>query len=164
MKRKYIYIFCPKSWVLRSLLMHFNRLNHTVKEHALNVHGLTPSSPRRLMYACTLLFGFCKILDIVKLHIIKTTITILSQTIYISHTPTVKAQKSIKTIVRIVHLPSVVQSEFYEATRILFIRKENKNNDIYSTIRLLSVSLCQRSAILESIRWTQSAYAILCHQ
>ncbi len=31
------------------------------------------------------LFGFCKILDIVKLHIVKTTITILSQTIYIVH-------------------------------------------------------------------------------
>ncbi len=39
-----------------------------------------------------------------------------------------------------VHLPLVVQAEFYEATRILFVRKENKNNDIYSTIRLLSVS------------------------
>ncbi len=48
---------------------------------------LTPSSPRRIMYACTLrrgvLFVFCKILDIVKLHIVKTTITIISQTIYI---------------------------------------------------------------------------------
>ncbi len=42
---------------------------------------------------------------------------------------TVKAQKSMKGIVKIVHLPSVVQSEFYEATRILFVRKENKNND-----------------------------------
>ncbi len=45
-----------------------------------------------------------------------------------------------------------------------FVSKENKNNDIYSTMCLLSVSLCQRSAILESIRWTQSADAILCHQ
>ncbi len=42
---------------------------------------------------------------------------------------TVKAQKSMKDIVRIVHLSSVVQSEFNEATRILFVRKENKNND-----------------------------------
>ncbi len=32
----------------------------------------------------------------------------------------------------------MVQSEFYEAMRILFVCKENKNNDIYSTIRLLS--------------------------
>ncbi len=42
---------------------------------------------------------------------------------------TVKAQKSMKDIVKIVHLPSVVQSEFYEATRILFVHKENKHND-----------------------------------
>ncbi len=42
---------------------------------------------------------------------------------------TVKAQKSMKSIVRIVHLPSVVQSDCYEATRILFVRKENKNID-----------------------------------
>ncbi len=42
---------------------------------------------------------------------------------------TVKAQKSMKDIVKIVHLPSVVQSECYEATRILFVRKENKNNN-----------------------------------
>ncbi len=31
-----------------------------------------------------------------------------------------------KSIVKIVHLPSVVQSELYEVTRILFVRKENK--------------------------------------
>ncbi len=54
---------------------------------------------------------------------------------------TVKVHKRMKSIIRIVHLPSVVQSELYEATRILFVCKENKNNDIYSTIRLsLSVS------------------------
>ncbi len=35
-------------------------------------------------------------------------------------------QKSMKDIVKIVHLPSVVQSEFYEAMRILFVCKENK--------------------------------------
>ncbi len=70
---------------------------------------------------------------------------------------TVKAQKSMKDIVRIVHLPSVVQSELYEATRILFVRKENK----IMTIRLLCVSPCQRSAILEIIHWTQTAYALL---
>ncbi len=35
----------------------------------------------------------------------------------------VKAQKSTKTIVKIVHLPSVVKSEFYEVTRILFVKK-----------------------------------------
>ncbi len=37
------------------------------------------------MHSVGVLFGFCKILDIVKLHIVKTTITILSQTIYIAH-------------------------------------------------------------------------------
>ncbi len=39
--------------------------------------------------ACVLSVGvslvFCKILDIVKLHIVKTTITIISQTTYIAH-------------------------------------------------------------------------------
>ncbi len=69
-----------------------------------------------------------------------------------------------KDVVKIVHLPSVVQFELYKATIILFVCKENKNNDIYSTIRLLSLSVCQCSAILESIRWVQSAYVILCHQ
>ncbi len=34
-----------------------------------------------------------------------------------------------KDIVKIVHLPSVVQSDFNEATRTLFLRKENKNNN-----------------------------------
>ncbi len=56
---------------------------------------------------------------------------------------TVKAQKS---IVRIVHLSSVVHSEFYDATRILFVCKENKNNFF---IQQFVSSLCQRSAILE---------------
>ncbi len=44
---------------------------------------------------------------------------------------TVKAQKNMKNIVKIVHLPSVVQSELYEAKRILFVCKENKNNDFF---------------------------------
>ncbi len=34
-----------------------------------------------------------------------------------------------KDIVKIVHLPSVVQSECYEALRIIFVRKENNNYD-----------------------------------
>ncbi len=34
-----------------------------------------------------------------------------------------------KDIVKIVHLPSVAQSDFNEATRTLFLCKENKNND-----------------------------------
>ncbi len=44
---------------------------------------------------------------------------------------TVEVQKRIKSIVRIVHLPSVVQSEFYDVTRIVFVRKENKNNAFF---------------------------------
>ncbi len=39
---------------------------------------------------------------------------------------TVKAQKSMKDIVRIVHLLSVVQSECYEATRLLLYAKKTK--------------------------------------
>ncbi len=41
---------------------------------------------------------------------------------------TVEVQKSMKSIARVVHLPSVAQPEFYLVTRILFVRKENKNN------------------------------------
>ncbi len=66
---------------------------------------------------------------------------------------TVKIQKSMKSIVRIVHLPSVVQSEFNEATRTL-----------YSTIRLLWFSVVpfwripagykQRSLFCVLLFWT----------
>ncbi len=38
----------------------------------------------------------------------------------------VKAQKSMKNIARILHLPSVAQFECYEVTRIPFVRKEIK--------------------------------------
>ncbi len=41
---------------------------------------------------------------------------------------TVDVQKRMKSIAREVHLPSVVQSEFYEEPRILFVRKENIKN------------------------------------
>ncbi len=53
-----------------------------------------------------------------------------------------EAQKSMKSIVRRVHLPSVVQSEFNEATRTL-LKMTLFNN---------SSPMRQRSAILESIR------------
>ncbi len=42
---------------------------------------------------------------------------------------TFKARKSMKHIARILHLPSVVKSDCYEATRTLFVCKENKNDD-----------------------------------
>ncbi len=45
---------------------------------------------------------------------------------------TVEVQKIMKSIAGEVHLPSVVQSEFYEATRVLFVCKEYKNNDFFS--------------------------------
>ncbi len=43
-------------------------------------------------------------------------------------TDTFKAQKGSKDIIKMVHVTSVAQPQFFEATRILFVRKENKNN------------------------------------
>ncbi len=48
----------------------------------------------------------------------------------------INAQKCSKDIGKIVHVTSGVQPLFYEATRILFVRKENSNNIIYSEILL----------------------------
>ncbi len=70
----------------------------------------------------------------------------------------VKVHKSMKRIIRIVHLPSVVQSEFNEETRTVFMRKENKTTILFNN----SSPLVQRSAILENICWTQAAYALVC--
>ncbi len=54
---------------------------------------------------------------------------IKSETSIDSKGPTMfKAQKGTKNINKIVHVTSVVQSLFYEATRILSVRKKNKNN------------------------------------
>ncbi len=63
--------------------------------------------------------------------------------------------KALKSIAREVHLPSVVQSEFNEAMRTLFLQKENKTTTLFNNLS----PLVQRSAILENIRWTQAAYA-----
>ncbi len=54
---------------------------------------------------------------------------------------TVKAQKTMKDIVKIVHLPSVVQLEYNEATRTLFLC--SKKTTI--TIRLLRDSIAHWS-------------------
>ncbi len=54
---------------------------------------------------------------------------------------TVEVQKIMKSIARIVHLPSVVQSEFYEATILLFVCKENKNNDFFQFKDLYSTCI-----------------------
>ncbi len=69
---------------------------------------------------------------------------------------TVKIHKSMKSIIIIVHLPSVVQSEFNDATRTLFLCRENKTT-------LFNNSSPQRSAILENILWTQTVYTLVCH-
>ncbi len=37
-----------------------------------------------------------------------------------------------KVFIRILHLPSDVQSGLYEATGTLFVNKENKNNDLFN--------------------------------
>ncbi len=42
----------------------------------------------------------------------------------------IEVHKRNKDIIKIVHVTSVVQPYFFEATRILFVSKENKNNFI----------------------------------
>ncbi len=62
-----------------------------------------------------------------------------------------------KSIVRVVHLPSVVKSEFYNATRILFVCKENKNNNYLSTERKQRTLFCiSRAARMQRFRSDQS--------
>ncbi len=56
-------------------------------------------------------------------------------------TTTFKAQKGSKDIIKIVHVTSVAQPQCYEATRILLVCKENKNNDFIQQFLLLHVSL-----------------------
>ncbi len=53
----------------------------------------------------------------------------------------IKAQKSTMDIIKIVHVTSVVQPYFFEAMRILFVCKENKNNDFIQQFLLFHVSL-----------------------
>ncbi len=74
---------------------------------------------------------------------------------------TVKVQKNMKSIARILHLPSVVQSDCYAATRILFVWKKNKNNDFIQHLGTVTSPLSQRSGILEIIPWTQNVYTLL---
>ncbi len=62
---------------------------------------------------------------------------------------TVNVQKNMKSIARIHHLPSVVQYDCYEVTRILFVRKQNKNNDFIQQLGTVMCPLRQRSSILE---------------
>ncbi len=53
-----------------------------------------------------------------------------------------KAQKGSKDNDKIVHVTSVVHLQFYEAMRILFVCKENKNTDFIQWFCLFCVSLC----------------------
>ncbi len=52
-----------------------------------------------------------------------------------------KAQKVIEDIIKTVHVTSVVQPYFYEATIILFVHKENNNKDFIQRFLLIRVSL-----------------------
>ncbi len=49
-------------------------------------------------------------------------------------TTTFKGQKGSKDIIKIFHVTSVVQPYIFEATRILFVRNENKNNDLFNSL------------------------------
>ncbi len=61
----------------------------------------------------------------------------------------IKAQKRSKEMVK----KSMLHQWFYEATRILFVRIENKNNDF---IQQFVSSASPYSAILESITYTNN--------
>ncbi len=74
---------------------------------------------------------------------------------------TVEVQNNMKNIAREVHVPTVVQSELYETTRILFVYKKKKKTKLFSKICLLYVSPCQQSSILDNTHQTQAAYALL---
>ncbi len=74
---------------------------------------------------------------------------------------TVEVQKS---IARIVHLPSVVQSEFYEATRILFKCKENKNKDFFLSLLVREIFILGWSNPLskDHVPWRYVVNFLLC--
>jgi len=59
-------------------------------------------------------------------------------------------------VVRILHLPSDVQSGLYEVTGILFVSEENKNNNFIQQF------LCQQSPLCLSIS-PYAVYALLYH-
>ena len=61
-----------------------------------------------------------------------------------------------KVVVRILHLPSDVQSGLYEAKGTLFVSEENKNNNFIQQL------LCQRSPLCLSIS-LYAVYAFLYH-
>ncbi len=79
-------------------------------------------------------------------------------------------QKSMKSITRVVRLPSVVQSEFYEATRILFERKENANASSICSSAAASTQECSIFILIKvntrririlALRWMQKSVRCL---
>ncbi len=70
---------------------------------------------------------------------------------------------SMKDIVRIVHLPPVVKSEFYEATRILFVCKEKKKDFIHQFVSAGHKLLCQLRHIEQHTQFASSGYSPKCH-
>ncbi len=65
----------------------------------------------------------------------------------------IKVQKCSKEIGKIIHVTLGVQPKYYEATRILLYAKKTKIITLFNS----SSPLCQHSAILENIRWTETA-------
>ncbi len=63
-----------------------------------------------------------------------------------------------KSIVKIVHLPSVVNCKFTKLREYFCMPKKTKIMTLFNN----SSPPCHRSAILENIHWTQTAYAVLC--
>ncbi len=47
----------------------------------------------------------------------------------------IQGQEGSKDIVKIVHVTSEVKPKLYKATRILFVHKENKNNNFIQQIK-----------------------------
>ncbi len=68
---------------------------------------------------------------------------------------TIKAQKRSKEISKIIHVTSGVQSNFMKLWKYFLYAKKTKIATLFNS----SSPLCQRSVILESIRWTETAYS-----
>ncbi len=63
-----------------------------------------------------------------------------------------------KSITRAVHLSSVVQSEFYGATRILFVHKENKNIERKQRTLFCICFNASNSTFIYALIWIKISY------
>ncbi len=63
----------------------------------------------------------------------------------------IKVQVHSKDISKIVHVTSGVQLSFYELSRILFVCKENKNNDFIEQFFSSSAHMLWCAAIMERV-------------